>query len=97
MTWIKRQAPDQNADVAKVLEELSHAYPPEYDQKNRAQRKVPDLVKNDSIILSHSLIPEAMRHVFRGYAAMLDASLPLSRRQQEMIATTVATLNRCFY
>jgi hypothetical protein len=80
-----------------VLEELSQAYPPEYDQKNRAQRRVSDAVKNDSIILSHSLIPEAMRHAFRAYAAMLDPALPLSRRQQEMIATTVAALNRCLY
>lgn len=48
-------------------------------------------------MLSHSLIPDAMEHMFRGFAAMIAPDLPLTRRQQEMIATTVSALNRCFY
>jgi hypothetical protein len=52
---------------------------------------------NDSIVLSHSLIPNAMKHFFAGFGALLDPALPLSRRQHEMIATTVSALNQCFY
>jgi len=97
MTWIKRTLPPESPDVARRLDALSTAFPPEYDQANRHLRQSPAIVNNDSIMLSHSLIPEAMEHIFRGYAAMLAPDLPLTRRQQEMIATTVAALNRCFY
>jgi hypothetical protein len=55
------------------------------------------MVKNDSIVLSHSLIPQALHHAFATFGVLTDPALPLSRRQQEMIATTVSALNRCFY
>ena len=97
MTWIKRTLPSDSPDIAKRLTEIGTAYPPEYDQAKRHLRQTPAIVNDDSIMLSHSLIPDAMEHMFRGYAAMLTPDLPLSRRQQEMIATTVAALNRCFY
>ncbi len=97
MTWIKRSLPGEDPAIAKSLADISARMPPEYDQARRAERRTPDIIKNDSIMLSHSLIPDAMRGMFMGYAAMLDPSLPLTRRQQEMIATTVAALNDCFY
>jgi hypothetical protein len=97
MTWIKRTLPSDSPDIARRLSELSAAFPAEYDQAKRHLRHSPAIVNDDSILLSHSLIPEAMEHIFRGYAAMLAPELPLTRRQQEMIATTVAALNRCFY
>ena len=97
MTWIRRTLPSESADVARRLTALSEAFPAEYDQSTRHLRHSPTIVNSDSIMLSHSLIPEAMEHMFRGYAAMLAPDLPLTRRQQEMIATTVAALNRCFY
>jgi len=97
MTWIKRTLPPESPDIARRLDELSEAFPTEYDQAKRHLRHSPAIVNNDSIMLSHSLIPDVMEHMFRGYAAMLDPELPLTRRQQEMIATTVAALNRCFY
>jgi len=97
MTWIKRTLPSESPDIARRLSSLSAAYPAEYDQEKRHLRHSPAIVNDDSIMLSHSLIPDAMEHMFRGYAAMLTPDLPLSRRQQEMIATTVAALNRCFY
>ncbi len=97
MTWIKRVLPPESPDIARRLEALSKVSPAEYDQSKRHLRKTPAIVNNDSIMLSHSLVPDAMEHMFRGYAAMLAPDLPLSRRQQEMIATTVAALNRCFY
>lgn len=97
MTWIKRTLPQESPDIAERLGRLNAAYPGEYDQSKRHLRQTPSIVNNDSIMLSHSLIPDAMEHMFRGFAAMLAPDLPLSRRQQEMIATTVAALNRCFY
>ena len=54
-------------------------------------------VRRDSIVLSHSLIPGAMKHAFATYGALLDPKLPLTRRQHEMIAATVSAVNRCFY
>ena len=51
----------------------------------------------DSIVAAHSLIPEAMRHMMSGLAALLQPHLPLTRRQHEMIATVVSARNRCFY
>ncbi len=97
MTWIKRSLPSESPDIARRLSSLNGAYPAEYDQAKRHLRRTPPIINDDSIMLAHSLIPEAMEHMFRGYAAMLAPDLPLTRRQQEMIATTVAALNRCFY
>lgn len=97
MTWIARRLPHEHPEVAERLEAIGREMPPEYDQSKRHLRQSPKIVNDDSIMLSHSLIPDAMEHLFRGYAAMLAPDLPLTRRQQEMIATTVAALNRCFY
>ncbi|MFI5290980.1 MAG: hypothetical protein ACHQ17_15075 [Polyangia bacterium] len=97
MTWIKRTLPAESSDIAKRLEELGRASPAEYDQTKRHLRKTPAIINDDSIMLAHSLIPDAMEHIFRGYSALLAPDLPLSRRQQEMIATVVAGLNSCFY
>jgi hypothetical protein len=97
MTWIKRILPSEDPEIGRRLMSIAAAYPREYDQANRHLRQSPKIVNDDSIMLSHSLIPDVMEHMFRGYAAMLTPDLPLTRRQQEMIATTVAALNRCFY
>ena len=59
--------------------------------------RLPDLVRQDSIVASHSLIPQVMKHFFSGLAALLDPSLPLVRREHELIASTVSALNRCTY
>lgn len=97
MTWIKRTLPSESPDIARRLDEIGRASPPEYDQAKRHLRQTPPIINDDSIMLAHSLVPDAMEHMFRGYAAMLAPDLPLTRRQQEMIATTVAALNQCFY
>jgi hypothetical protein len=97
MTWIKVNRPGpEHPDVAQALESM-HAYPPEYAAEKRAERQVPPLVMNDSIVLAHSLMPEAMKLMMGGLAAMMDPSLPLTRKEHEMIAATVSRLNQCFY
>jgi len=98
MTWIETAAPGPNQpELAKALDDLNTLYPQEYHPSQRAERRLPDLVKDDSIILSHSLIPTALRHAFSTYGVLMDPSLPLKRRDHELIAATVSALNRCFY
>jgi hypothetical protein len=70
-------------------------YPPEYATDPPALKR-PDATP-DSIVASHSLIPQALRHAMSTFGVLLGPQLPLSRRQHEMIATVVSSLNRCFY
>ncbi|MBV9123338.1 MAG: hypothetical protein JO112_08275 [Planctomycetes bacterium] len=96
MTWIKTISPAEASPPLRQCYEAVYAlYPAEYTSKVRAlQRKDGD---TDSIVASHSLIPEALRHAFSAYGVLLSPDLPLSRRQHEMIATVVSAANRCFY
>lgn len=89
MTWIKTVPPSESERVRDVLQKLNDLYPKEYDNARRHERQLPDLVKNDSIMRSHSLIPDAMYHAFAAFGSAMDPSLPLTRRQHEMIATVV--------
>ena len=97
MTWIKTAPPSEHPAVREVLQKLAALYPKEYDPSRRHERILPDSVKNDSIMASHLLIPQAMFHAFAVFGSAMDPALPLARRQHEMIATVVSTLNRCFY
>ena len=96
MTWIKTTPMSQVTEADERLRAayaaLMPTYPPEYGQPN----PVPE-VANDSIVASHSLIPEALEHAFGTFGALMSADLPLTRRQHEMIATLVSVENRCFY
>jgi alkylhydroperoxidase family enzyme len=98
MTWIKTVPPTpDNAPLLEALGQQAALYPPEYDAVQREACRVPDIVQHDSIVLAHSLIPPALAHAFATFGVLLDPILPLSRRQHEMIATTVSALNRCVY
>jgi len=95
MTWI-RTVPIEQADAGlrAVYEAVRALYPAEY------RDAVPAVTRpggGDSVVTAHSLIPDAMRHMLSGLAALLRPELPLSRRQQEMIASVVSVHNRCFY
>ena len=97
MTWIKTISPDEDPEVREVLAKQSGLYPSEYSPARREERNLPEPVMNDSIVLSHSLLPDVMQHSFSAFGALMSPDLPLSRRQHEMIAATVSALNRCFY
>ena len=97
MTWIKTVSPAESAELREVLQAQAALYPGEYATERRHERNLPEVVANDNIVLSHSLIPEALRHAFATFGSLMDPSLPLTRRQHEMIALTVSALNRCFY
>lgn len=90
MTWI-RTIPIEEADgkLKLAMESQRALYPPEYNAGNSPG--------GDSVVASHSLIPDALLHIFAGYGAMLSPDLPLRRDQHEMIATMVSLQNRCFY
>ena len=97
MTWIRTDDPRTNPALAQALGEGLAGYPAEYDPSTKASRQVPKECLEDDIVLAHSLIPEALRHTFAAYRAVLSPSLPLSRAQHEMIATVVSAINTCFY
>lgn len=90
MAWIKT-IPFDKADE-KLLELLGKQrglFPPEY--------AVPVEGHPESIVESHTLIPEAMYHSFAAFGSMMSPDLPLERRQHEMIATVVSVKNDCHY
>lgn len=90
MTWI-RTIPMEEADepLRKMIEAQRAMYPIEY--------AVPVAPGGDSIVTSHTLMPDALFHVFCAFGAMMSPDLPLSRAQHEMIATMVSATNDCFY
>ena len=51
----------------------------------------------DYILKIHSLDPHSMETHYELYHHLMRGPGPLSRRQREMIAVTVSSLNHCFY
>jgi len=91
MTWI-RTIPPEEADekLKKAIAGEQAFYPKEY-----ATPVHPNMA--DSIVGSHTLIPDALFHAFATFGALMSPDLPLDRRQHEMIATMVSVTNRCVY
>jgi hypothetical protein len=94
MTWIKT-VPHAEADekLRRAMEAQREFYPAEYAVPIHP---TPD-GQTSSIVASHSLIPDALYHVFATFGVLLSPELPLSRRQHEMITTVVSVINRCHY
>ena len=93
MTWIRTIPVDAaEGELRQFIQRQRELYPAEY-----ATSAFPGLAPGGSIVESHSLIPAALFHAFATFGALMDSSLPLSRRQHEMIATTVSAINRCHY
>ncbi len=93
MTWIRTVPFEQADDSLKQAVEFQRSlYPAEYGTPVH-----PTADGVSGIVASHSLIPEALRHAFATFGVLTSPSLPLSRRQHEMIATVVSAANRCVY
>jgi len=93
MAWIKT-IPFAEADekLRSALENQRSMYPVEY------ATPAPGASGSDeSIVESHTLIPDALFHAFSTFGVLLSPDLPLERRQHEMIATLVSVVNRCHY
>jgi uncharacterized peroxidase-related enzyme len=96
MTWIKTMPYDQaDPELKRIYESVRALYPREYADPVVAITNADGT--SDSITAAHSLIPEAMRHMMSGLGVLLQPNLPLTRRQQEMIAAVVSMQNQCFY
>ncbi len=52
---------------------------------------------NDHILQVHSVHPRLMRQHLELYRELMHRSSPLTRRQREMIAVVVSSLNGCHY
>jgi hypothetical protein len=92
MTWIRTVPLDQADErLRRAMEEQMKLYPAEYSAPARPSES------GDSIVASHTLIPEALEHAFATFGVLMSPDLPLARRQHEMIATMVSVINRCRY
>ena len=93
MAWIKTipwsAANKQLRDAIKKQKKL---YPTEYGIPDHALDKI-----NESIVNSHSLIPDALYHAFANFGVLMSPKLPLTRKQHEMISTVVSATNQCKY
>ena len=92
MTWIKTVPTAEASDeLRRAIEAQKALYPIEY------ATPVHPTDGTSQIVASHSLIPQALYHAFAAFGAMMSPTLPLSRRQHEMITTVVSVTNRCHY
>jgi hypothetical protein len=94
MTWIKTVRMDDDERVKKAMEAQRKLYPVEYATPVDV---VVGTGEPDSIVASHTLLPDALFHAFSTFGALMSPDLPLKRAQHEMIATMVSVINRCHY
>lgn len=95
MAWIKTiKFEEADLNLQEILMKTRMSYPKEYSSPMSDDPSSPI---NESIIDSHSLIPDALFHAFSTFSALMSPDLPLKRRQHEMIATMVSVTNNCFY
>lgn len=93
MAWIKTiPLTEAEGTLLELLMKQRGLYPAEYATP---APKASDI--GESIIESHTLIPEALYHAFSTFGVLMSPELPLQRRQHEMIATMVSVTNDCFY
>src|SRR5437773_2612299 len=96
--WIETVPLSEASDqLRQALEGQAGLYPPEYVVQEPTRETAEQKSGGDGIVMSHSLIPNALYHAFATFGALLSPDLPLKRMQHEMIAATVSSLNRCFY
>ncbi|MGC4047410.1 MAG: peroxidase-related enzyme [Armatimonas sp.] len=96
MTWIETVAPsEETPELNHALQTVRGQLPITYARRDLWEQ--PQAVLNDSIVLAHSLIPLAAEHALATWGALCQPDLPLSRREQEIIATVVSAANECFY
>jgi hypothetical protein len=93
MAWIKTiKFEDADESLQEILNKTRMNYPAEYKMPVESASAI-----NESIVDSHTLIPDALFHAFSTFSALLSPNLPLARRQHEMIATMVSVTNDCHY
>lgn len=94
MTWIRTvPLPEADETLRRAIEAQKAIYPIEYATPVQPSADG----ATSGIVASHSLIPDALYHAFATFGVLMSPSLPLSRRQHEMITTVVSVTNRCRY
>ncbi len=90
MAWIKT-IPFAEADkqLREAIRKQRALFPPEYAK--------PTSANEESIVTTHTLIPDALYHAFSTFGVLMSPDLPLSRKDHEMIATVVSVKNDCHY
>ena len=92
MTWIRTTPLDGDDEaIARSRAMQRSLYPMMYGEPGPAE------LEGESIVASHSLIPDAQYHAFSTFGVLMSPDLPLERRHHEMIATMVSVTNRCRY
>lgn len=93
MAWIKTiKFEDADEKLQEILMKTRMGYPEEYAAPAPKASSI-----DESIVDSHTLIPDALYHAFTTFSALMSPDLPLERRQHEMIATIVSATNDCHY
>ena len=93
MAWIKTiKFEEADEKLQKIMLQTRMIYPQEYATPVEKASSI-----NESIVDSHTLIPDALYHAFMTFGALMTSDLPLERRQHEIIATMVSKTNDCFY
>ncbi|MCD9188108.1 MAG: hypothetical protein LUM44_16940 [Pyrinomonadaceae bacterium] len=93
MAWIKTVSFEEADEKLKdIMMKTRMTYPQEYAAPAPKASSI-----NESIVDSHTLIPDALYHAFATFSALMSPELPLERRQHEMIATMVSVTNDCHY
>jgi hypothetical protein len=96
MAWIETPSPADSDELRDALMRLRPLLPSVYNQAPEPGR-LPESVADESIVLSHALLPQVLEPIFLAQARLMAPELPLSRREHELIAATVSALNDCFY
>jgi hypothetical protein len=98
MTWIKTVKPSEaDEKLREAMRRYKSLYPVEYRDEVEVLKDVAPRAQGGGISDSHSLLPDTLYHAFATLGTLLSPDLPLTRRQHEMIATTVSVINDCFY
>lgn len=98
MTWIKTiPMTEASPELGQAIEGQMKMYPPEYMTPVESLMTHEQQDAGPAIIMAHSLLPDTLYHTFATFGTLLSPDLPLSRKQHEMIAATVSSLNACHY
>jgi hypothetical protein len=92
MAWIRTTPLEGDVEALERARAMQRAlYPMMYGERG------PSELADESIVASHTLIPDALYHAFATFGVLMSPDLPLERRHHEMIATMVSVTNRCRY
>lgn len=92
MAWLR--PPPTTDPLRDALSVARAGMPPEY---GTSSDRVPEAVRQDSIVFAHARMPGLLAGFFSGYNDVFREGLPLTRREQELVACVVSRANDCFY